>query len=85
MKGIKLTHQGTGCFFPNFKEVQEGQVGGGQPVGQTFRGCGAGGKEWGVATAAWRNQGAAESGGYADANQAGRDVIRAVCWGEADA
>ncbi|KIZ07400.1 5'-nucleotidase [Monoraphidium neglectum] len=25
MKGIKLTHQGTGCFFPNFKEVQEGQ------------------------------------------------------------
>lgn len=26
MKGIKLTHQGTGCLFPCFKEIKEGQV-----------------------------------------------------------
>jgi hypothetical protein len=23
MRGVKLTHQGTGCFFPHFKEVKE--------------------------------------------------------------
>lgn len=26
MRGIKLTHQGTGCFFPNYKEVAEEEV-----------------------------------------------------------
>jgi hypothetical protein len=26
MRGVKLTHQGTGCFFPNFREVHERQV-----------------------------------------------------------
>lgn len=25
MKGVKLTHQGTGCFFPRFEEIREGQ------------------------------------------------------------
>ncbi|KAI8473053.1 MAG: survival protein sure-like phosphatase/nucleotidase [Monoraphidium minutum] len=24
MCGVKLTHQGTGCFFPNYREVEEG-------------------------------------------------------------
>lgn len=24
MRGVRLTHQGTGCFFPTFREVQEG-------------------------------------------------------------
>ena len=26
MKGVKLTHQGTGCFFPRFQEIAEGAV-----------------------------------------------------------
>ena len=34
MKGIKLTHQGTGCYFPSFKEIAEGQV---IPWGLGFR------------------------------------------------